>query len=327
MIYYFFLTVITFIISITIIFNSNKIAKKLKIIDNPSKNSIHFNPIPKTGGLIILTVILLNYFLFIYFGINISDAKIELLCLSLVFLVGLIDDSINLKPLLRIFLIILISIILITLNEKYIIKELIFYNFNDQSIYLKKLSFIFTIFCILVFCNAFNFIDGINGLSISAGLIWIVIVPLSMQENILIILSLLIILFFNLKNKIFLGNSGASILSFYISINYIKYYNENKFLYADQILIFFLIPGLDLIRLFVVRIMKQKSPFNGDLNHLHHLMLKYFNSDKKALISCIVIITAPILLSTFTNIKSLYIVGFSTLFYFFIIGFLKKKLT
>ena len=141
--------------------------------------------------------------MFIYFGKNISDVGIELLCLSLVFLVGLVDDSINLKPWLRIFLIILISIILITINEKYIIKELIFYNFNDQSIYLKKLSFIFTIFCILVFCNAFNFIDGINGLSISAGLIWIVAMPLTIQENILIILSLLIILFFNLKNKIF----------------------------------------------------------------------------------------------------------------------------
>ena len=168
----------------------------------------------------------------------------------------------------------------------------------------------------MVFCNAFNFIDGINGLSISAGLIWIVAMPLTIQENILIILSLLIILFFNLKNKIFLGNSGASILSFYISINYIKYYNENKFLYADQILLFFLIPGLDLIRLFVVRIMKQKSPFNGDLDHLHHLMLKYFNSDKKALISCIFIIIGPILLSTFTNIKSLYIFVFLHFFIF-----------
>ena len=327
MIYYFFLTVITFVICITIIFNSNKIAQKLNIIDNPSKKSIHFNSIPKTGGLIIFTLFLLNYFLFIYFDKNISDTRVELLCLSLIFIVGLVDDSINLKPWLRIFLVISISIILITFNEKYIIKELVFYNFNDQTIYLKKLSFIFTIFCILVFCNAFNFIDGINGLSISVGLIWIIAIPLSIQENILIILSLLIILFFNLKNKIFLGNSGASILSFYISINYIKYYNENKFLYADQILLFFLIPGLDLIRLFVVRIMKQKSPFDGDLDHLHHLMLKYFNSDKKALISCIFIIIGPILSSTFTNIKSLYIFVFFTLFYFLIIGFLKKKST
>ena len=93
------------------------------------------------------------------------------------FFTGLIDDSKNLNPWLRIILIILISLILISSNnEIYVIKELIFHNFWDESLYLKDYSYVFTIFCILVFYNAYNFIDGIDGLAIAVAIVWILMI-------------------------------------------------------------------------------------------------------------------------------------------------------
>ncbi len=327
MTYYLFLFLISLLISYVITTNSTKIADELKIFDIPKKNSIHSKLIPKTGGLIIFLILIINYLILIFAQNELIDNTIQIICLSLIFFTGLIDDSKNLNPWLRIILIILISLILISSNnEIYVIKELIFHNFWDESLYLKDYSYVFTIFCILVFYNAYNFIDGIDGLAIAVAIVWILMIPLSIRENILIFSSLIVILFFNLQNKIFLGNSGTSILSFFIGMNYIKYYNVSKFLYADQILIFFLIPGLDLIRLFITRLMKKRSPFQGDLDHLHHLMFQYFYSSKKALLSYLLLLISPIILSIFTAIKSLYIVISFTIFYFLLLIFLKKKL-
>ena len=51
-------------------------------------------------------------------------------------------------------------------------------------------------------------------------------------------------------------------------------YNLKIILHADQVVLFMLIPGLDLMRLFIIRILNKKHPFSADRNHLHHLLLK-----------------------------------------------------
>ena len=84
-------------------------------------------------------------------------------------------------------------------------------------------------------------------------------------------------LFYNFFNKTFLGDSGTNVLAFLISYILIKSYNINQEFTADEIFIILSFPGLDMFRLFMIRILKGKNPFNPDRNHIHHLIQKKFN--------------------------------------------------
>ena len=82
-----------------------------------------------------------------------------------------------------------------------------------------------------------------------------------------------------------------------------------------------MIPGLDMFRLFLVRIINKKNPFAGDLNHFHHLLIKKF-SLKASLFIYMTLIVWPHLFKNFFNVGILIISN--TIFYIFFIIFLKK---
>ena len=132
----------------------------------------------------------------------------------------------------------------------------------SSYIQLDSLSLIFTVLSIVIFINAFNMYDGINGQS---GLYTITIFLFFIYKSHFIILSIIIIIcsiFFlinNLKNKIFMGDSGSLTISFLFSILIINFYqNENSFV-CEEIFIIMMLPGLDMIRLFFQRILKKKK--------------------------------------------------------------------
>ncbi len=91
-----------------------------------------------------------------------------------------------------------------------------------------------------------------------------------------IIVTLIIFLFYNYRSKIFLGNSGAFLLSFVISYFLIRIFNFDKKIYSDQILFLLIHPGFDMLRLFFVRLVNNKNPFLADKNHFHHNLLLRF---------------------------------------------------
>ena len=76
-----------------------------------------------------------------------------------------------------------------------------------------------------------------------------------------------------------MGDGGCYILSFIISLFVIGLYNEGN-IKSDQIFLLMLIPGIDMFRLFLVRIYNKKNPFSADKNHLHHILLKKLSSFK-----------------------------------------------
>ena len=74
-----------------------------------------------------------------------------------------------------------------------------------------------------------------------------------------------------------MGNSGSLLIAYIIGYYFIKFYNMNLIKFAEEIYIYMCIPGLDMFRLFITRIMKKKNPFKKDLFHIHHLILKKHN--------------------------------------------------
>ena len=88
------------------------------------------------------------------------------------------------------------------------------------------------------------------------------------------------------ENKIFMGDTGSMILGFLIGVMTIRllaldhvileklpFRHENLPFVVGAILI---IPFFDTVRVFTIRIMKKKSPFSPDRNHIHHLIIDYF---------------------------------------------------
>ena len=124
----------------------------------------------------------------------------------------------------------------------------------------------FTVLCYLLLINSLNLADGINGLVIFISIIWIVLISFYATKFVLItnlffVINLLILLFFNLQSKIFLGSGGVNFISTYISIITVYTFNSSNELKYEFIL-FFMIPGIDMIRVFLVRILKEKILFH-----------------------------------------------------------------
>ena len=87
-----------------------------------------------------------------------------------------------------------------------------------------------------------------------------------------------------------------------------------------------MIPGLDLIRLFIIRIVKGKNPFLADSNHIHHLYLKKFSLNTTFLIIQFQIIF-PIILFYIFNVNLLFLILLSSSIYLLIVlyfTYLKK---
>lgn len=302
-----------------IIFFCRPIGKYFNIIDYPKKNSIHERPVSAIGGIAFFTTIFIYLITHEYDEANI----VEIYIIFFIFLIGYLDDRYKLSPYLRLFFITILCLILIKFNSIYLLTKLDFQNFYFKSIFLEEFSIPFTIFCYLILFNAYNFTDGINGLAIIVALIWIIFLPTdNLSFKILFIPNLLVLLFFNLKGKIFLGNSGSLLISFFLAMQYIKAYNQETGLKADQIFIYFMIPGFDLIRLICSRIFTKKSPMKGDMDHLHHLLIKKY-SLTITLIIYSVILLLPILALNLLGIKFVHVLLLSAIIYLLVILKLK----
>tara|TARA_B100000524_G_C23500815_1_gene316914 strand:+ start:117 stop:671 length:555 start_codon:yes stop_codon:yes gene_type:complete len=183
----------------------------------------------------------------------------------------------------------------------------------------------------IVLIHAFNFIDGINGLASMVGLGWFIYLSIKLPyifSNYFIFFTFIIIfLYLNLKNKIFLGDGGNYIISSLIGIIIIsKNLSDPNLFYVEEILLLFLIPGIDLIRLFFLRIKNKKNPLHGDLNHFHHLLIKKYNLFKTLIIYTFLIIV-PLLLFIINENLLIFLLIAVILIYVILINKLSKKNT
>lgn len=323
-----YFNIITLVISIIIIEILRRKKNSLIIYDYPdSARKIHDKPIPLIGGPILFI------YNFIIIGFLILTASLDLkliillsLIFSLFFLIGYFDDKNGISPLKKTILIFSVLFILLPLEQSLIVKNLEFKDL-DIVVSLNQGSIFFTIFCFFFFFNLLNFSDGINGLTISICIFWLLIFSsLETFDNFYVlslISCLVLILIYNLKNNLFLGNSGSALLSVILSCLFILQYNNNKTILCDEIFLLMFIPAIDAGRVSIERVVRGISPFKADNIHLHHLLLKKYDN-KYTLLIYIILTISPFLLSL-VNIKTYFIFASSIIIYLFIIIFLKKK--
>jgi len=152
-------------------------------------------------------------------------------------------------------------------------------------------SLMLTYFAVIVIINSFNLIDGVDGLAGSLGLMSTFVFGLyflgvNMPAYYILAFSLCgslaAFLIFNFQPaKIFMGDTGSLLVGTINAILVIKFINvanspDVSFAITSSPAIGFtvlMIPLLDTLRVFAIRIFKQRSPFSPDRNHIHHLLL------------------------------------------------------
>ena len=321
------LSLISFSLFIIYLIDKNKgrIIKKIKIIDKPDKvRKLHKKPTPLLGGIMIFSSFLvINLSLFFLHKLSKTSIIIFVCCIACLIL-GLIDDIKKISYKLKFLILIVIFYLFISLDPNLQINKIYFGTFNKEF-YFNYFSIPFTILCLLLFINSLNLIDGIDGLCILISiilLVWLIkIFKDSEPLYIVMIISLFLILYFNLKKNIFLGNSGSLFIACLIGLNVILNYNMEilKIDYpVENIFIAFMLPGLDMLRVFAERVFNKKNPFLADRSHIHYLLLDKGLNLKKILTILSMMILLPIIINQyefFSQIKiiSIYIFLYSTL--------------
>ena len=319
------------ILNLILILNFSKISLFQINIDKPdNQRKTHIKPTPLAGGTIILINILIycvicnfnNELVFDYFFFkNIKSLNIFVFFSTIIFLLGFFDDRFNLKANLKIFILLFLTIILLLIDQDLIINKIEF-SFYKNNFFLNNYNIFFSIFCFLVFLNAYNMFDGINLQSSMYSILIFICIYLIYSDLFfikLLIISLIGFSYLNYKNKSFLGDSGTLLLGFVISYIFIKLYNYEFINYADEIVIFMIIPGIDLIRLFITRILNKKNPLSPDRQHLHHLLIEKISLNKSLLIIfCLLIFPIILNLININNLLTFFltILAYLSLFFF-----------
>ena len=325
---FFFLIALLIIINYLFYFNFRKFSSIIKIYDYPDKlRKKHLNPIPLLGGpLVILNIYiiyLLNYFL------NFIGQEFQfdhlLIFSTLIFLLGYLDDKFDINVTLKFTSLFLIILCMLSLNDSLLITNL-YFETGSFNFYIAKYSLFFTILCFLLFLNACNMFDGINlqlGLYASQILIFFLIQNIFSSFSILILISIIFFIFLNKDGKIFFGDSGSLLIGFVIAFIIINQYNINpKQIPCETIFLVMCLPGIDMFRLFLVRLINKKNPFKPDRNHIHHLLCNKYSFVKSTLI-----IQVTIFLGLFlgSNFKTIYVILIFLFFYIFFLTYIVRS--
>ncbi|MEO1436367.1 MAG: MraY family glycosyltransferase [Bacteroidota bacterium] len=274
---------LAFGVTYTLIPSIMKISRMKRLLDTADERKWHKDPTPTMGGIAIFFGIAVALLLFLGDS-ALMEVKNVLAMGLLLTLVGIKDDLIGVAPSWRLMVQAVIATVLffsgVYLDSFYGIFGL--YEIPILFGWLLNMLIITTVI------NAYNLIDGINGLSgglgviassafgmlfLSAGEIGWAMIAFVMCA------SLLAFLRFNFgKGEIFMGDTGTMILGFMISVFCIQFTNigfydlEMNFV-TMLVYSIIIVPLLDLVRVFFTRIVSGKSPFSPDRSHVHHFFV------------------------------------------------------
>jgi UDP-GlcNAc:undecaprenyl-phosphate GlcNAc-1-phosphate transferase len=301
----FLVSAIIFVISTLLL---KPFAINIDLVDKPNHRKMHDGNVPLIGGISIFIAIIFGALTTqIYFNQHIG----LLLALTIVVIVGVFDDLKDLPVSYRVLLHIVAALIVVIFNE--VVLNSFGWIFPFGEFKLSSFSVFITVFAIIGIMNAVNMSDGIDGLSSALSLVVMLFIAYFSYiggnkyylVSALLVCSVLVpFLFFNLgvfgeRNKIFLGDAGTTLLGFIIAITLIGSSQGDGAIFPPVIALWlFVIPIVDTISIMTRRIIKGRSPFVADREHLHHFFVRSGYSDKSAL----VIIVIMSVLSSFVGL-------------------------
>ena len=284
-----FAMLISLVLSVALCGLMMPIAFRMGLVDMPSARKVHETVTPLAGGPALFVMFLLMAF---YLGIDSRFMQGLAIGGALVFGVGLIDDLREVPATLRFAVQIVACLVMVYHAD---VRLLDFGRlFWDDVLELGPLNAFITIFAAMGVINAFNLIDGMDGLAgtlfiiAATGMAWF-----AGHEGLLQMVLLLGLLNaavagfllwnarwpWNPRGRLFLGDSGSAFLGFVLAWCFIALGNEQAYLaeraYMPMTAVWLIaVPLLDTSTLIWRRWREGRSAFSADQRHLHHAFLR-----------------------------------------------------
>jgi UDP-GlcNAc:undecaprenyl-phosphate GlcNAc-1-phosphate transferase len=291
---------LSFIITFLAIPAIMRVAKEKKLYDLPDARKLHTKPIASLGGVGIFIGFFLATLLTISKGES-QEFQFFFASAIVIFFLGLKDDILILSATKKFLGQLAATAILVHLGNVRIDSMHGFFGFGHIPL---SLSYVISYITIIVVVNAYNLIDGVDGLAGSLGVLTMSIfgsyffyagLPMYSMLAFAMAGSLVAFLVFNYHPaKIFMGDSGSLLIGLVNAILVIKFITvadspSVKFPIGSAVAMGFailIVPLLDTLRVFSIRIAKGRSPFSPDRNHIHHLLLDRGLNHRYVTLSC-----------------------------------------
>ena len=280
-------TVIAYLIGVCLVPLVISFSKREGLVDVPNERKIHTKPISRIGGVAIWASTMLTFLCLVFMSYYPSGNLLSGILLggSLMFLLGLVDDVYNLDAKFKLFLQVSIATLVYLLGVQ--IDNVPF--IGDLGVF----SYPITLLWIVGISNAFNFIDGVDGLAgsvvtVNAVTLAIISVAMTPPNHISALIgfilagSMLAFLTYNFNPaKIFMGDSGALFSGFLLATISIAGVMKAATLAILLPFLVLAVPIMDITFSSLRRIFKGQSPFVADSEHIHHKLLHAGFSQKK----------------------------------------------
>ena len=288
-----------------------QIAEQKKLYDIPDERKVHTRPVASLGGVGIFGGFLLAALLSIQGYLN-PEFQYFFAASLVIFFLGLRDDIMILSATKKFIGQIIAASILIHLGGIRLDSMFGLFGFEQVS---EGFGLALSYLTIIVVINSFNLIDGVDGLAASLGILSMLVFGIYFfvidhQAYALLAFSMAgslvaFMIFNHHPAKIFMGDSGSLMIGLVNSILVIKFINIASAPFVtvpvtSAVAIGFavlIVPLLDTLRVFSIRILNGRSPFTPDRNHVHHLLLDRGLSHSYVTFTCVAINVTFILLA------------------------------
>lgn len=294
-----------------------KISRRKNLMDEPSVRSSHIRKIPNLGGIAIFYSVTICASIFAYELFELY--KFLFASLVILLYIGVMDDIVVMRAYKKLIAQIVVALLMVVGSDVRIRNLFGVFGVYELNYFI---SVLFSIFTFIILINAFNLIDGIDGLAGGYAVLCSFIYGISYyrlgSENYpLVILSFVTIgsvlsfLYYNLSNyrnkKIFMGDTGSMLVGFLLAFTAISfidlfidknqegvpvYHLDSAPVIAVATLIF---PIVDTMNVIIIRLRKGRSPLNPDRNHIHHKVVDLGLTHRRAtfyILICYVFIIA-----------------------------------
>jgi UDP-GlcNAc:undecaprenyl-phosphate GlcNAc-1-phosphate transferase len=288
LLFFFFAFIVSFFV-IPVIIN---VVKLKRLYEKRNERSSHHLPTPSFGGIALFVVLVLALSMAEHlFSDQLSNYLI--ISLTILFFIGLKDDLTGISPGSKLATQILATTFLF-LSPHFQITN--FHGWLGIESMHPYLFFPLAILVVAFFVNAYNLIDGIDGLAAMLGIVFSSGFALFFAELkewtffyscIALNGGLIAFLRYNLSSnrKIFLGDTGSLVLGFFfVSCALALLSREEEIIFQIRgqnfpyvLIALVFVPVVDSLRVFFVRIKEGRSPFSADRNHIHHVLTDYFD--------------------------------------------------
>ena len=280
-----------------------RVARAKRLYDTFNERKVHTQVVPPLGGVAIFIGFILSTIIATD-GLSFDSLKYIIASVMVIFFIGLKDDLMDISARKKLMIQFFAAVILVALgNARFTNLQGILgiYELNYFA------SVLISIFAVLVIINAFNLVDGIDGLASGLAIvsgsvfgIWFYIsgnTQFAIMSFALVgsLIGFFLYNVFGNSNKLFMGDTGSLIIGIIIS-TLVIHFNEFNLVHGGKYVMqaapavsfaIIIVPLIDVLRVMSIRIAQGRSPFSPDKNHVHHRLLTIYKNHLKVTLTIV----------------------------------------